>query len=75
MKVMLCMLRKFFSHSLKHFQRYCKLFKFGLFYPTLHVPTRGVEFAQCQEIVDGHSTRCVGGIGGLYSEQVLGERS
>lgn len=75
MKVMLCMLRKFFSHNLKHFQRYCKLLKFGLFYPTLHFSNkRGVGFAQCQETLDGHSTKCVGGIGGLYSEQVLGER-
>ena len=41
MKVMLCMLRKFFSHNLKHFQRYCKLLKFGLFYPTLHFSNKG----------------------------------
>lgn len=34
----------------------------------------GVGFAQCQETLDGHSTRCVGGIVGLYSEQVLEDR-
>ena len=58
-KVMLCMQRKFFSHNLKHFQRYCKLLKFGLFYPTLHFFNKGVGFAQCQETLDGHSTRWV----------------